>query len=229
MLNQILNTNDIKWKFVSKRKKEGSIQPTCGIIDPERVLVCPTTAQHVNSSWTHHVIQTKVRVSYACFFPTYMIPTWLMKIQQTTSLMALAGEMFEANISSVVRVNADYTSPRNQTLCWIMGSRENFRLVTPLKLPATRSSWGSKLRKAVRRTDSLLFATEGRIGCGGRASFLWPQSRRAPGRRVFRRSCFQAHVPWRDLMTVGYRFPRGPSGRVGLERGSGRMFGLGLV
>ena len=48
-------------------------------------------------------------------------------------------------------------------------------------------------------------------------------------RRVFRRSCFQAHVPCRDLMTVGYRFPSGPSGRVGLERGSGRMFGLGVV
>ena len=62
-------------------------------------------------------------------------------------------------------------------------------------------------------------------GSGRRASFLWPQSHRAPGRRVFRRSCFQAHVPCRDLMTVGYRFPPGPSGRVLLESGSGRSLG----
>ena len=39
----------------------------------------------------------------------------------------------------------------------------------------------SQLRKAVRGTDSLLFATEGRIGSlVGRASFLQPQSHRAP-------------------------------------------------
>jgi hypothetical protein len=34
----------------------------------------------------------------------------------------MAGEMFEANISSIVRVNIDYTSPRNQRPCRIVGS-----------------------------------------------------------------------------------------------------------
>ena len=89
------------------------------------------------------------------------------------------------------------------------------------------------LRKAVRRTDSLLFATEGLLfategrigGPGGRASFLGTKSRRALGRRVVQRSRFQGYVPCGNLLTVGYRFPPGPFFwgvfGSGLERGFG--------
>ena len=64
----------------------------------------------------------------------------------------------------------------------------------------------------------MLFATEGRIGgSGGRASFLGSKSRCALGRRVSERSRFQGYVPCCNLLTVGYRFPPGPSGGVGLE------------
>ena len=82
------------------------------------------------------------------------------------------------------------------------------------------------LRKAVRRTDSLLFATEGRIGGpGGRASFLGTKSRRALGRRVVQRSRFQGYVPCGNLLTVGYRFSPSPFFwgvfGLGLERGFG--------
>ena len=46
---------------------------------------------------------------------------------------------------------------------------------------------------------------------------MGPKSRCAPGRRVCERSRFQGYVPCCDLLTVGYRFPPGPSGGVGLE------------
>ena len=51
-------------------------------------------------------------------------------------------------------------------------------------------------------------------GSGGRASFLGPKSRCAPGRRVCEQSRFQGYVPCCNLLTVGYRFPPGPLGGV---------------
>ena len=64
------------------------------------------------------------------------------------------------------------------------------------------------LRKAVRQADSLLCATEGRIGgLGGRASFLPLKSRSPLGERVYRESRFQGYVPCCNLVTVGIDSP----------------------
>ena len=98
------------------------------------------------------------------------------------------------------------TNPTRRVPFWFTP----FTLLNPPLSPFV--NLGRVLRKAVRRTDSLLFATEGRIGGpGGRASFLGTyKSRRALGRRVVQRSRFQGYVPCGNLLTVGYRFPPGP-------------------
>ena len=65
------------------------------------------------------------------------------------------------------------------------------------------------LRKAVRQADSLLCATEGRIGgLGGRAG-LWSSNLALPlGRGCSERVVLQGYVPCCNLVTVGIDSPR---------------------
>ena len=71
------------------------------------------------------------------------------------------------------------------------------------------------LRKAVRQADSLLCATEGRIGgLGGRASFLALKSRSPLGEMVYREGGFAGLCTVLQFGDGGYRFPPGPSDGV---------------
>ena len=65
------------------------------------------------------------------------------------------------------------------------------------------------LRKAVRQADSLLCATEGRIGgLGGRARLCHSNLALPLGRGCSERVVLQGYVPCCNLVTVGIDSPR---------------------
>ena len=71
------------------------------------------------------------------------------------------------------------------------------------------------LQKAVRQADSLLCATEGRIGgLGAEPRFLHQNLALSLGRGCPGGAVFQGYVPCCNLVTVGIDSHPGPSGGV---------------
>ena len=127
-------------------------------------------------------------------------------------------------IQNITSVNSSSHHSRSFYQC--MCSQGSFRQAR--KTEPVRCSWGSSCvliyiyihmcisRKPAARLGEVLFANKSELR--GRAGEMWPKSRNWAQWSLDNWNIFEGYVPGGNWVTVGYRFPPGPSSEVHLGR-----------